>query len=330
MRNILIIVIIIWATTCVSKATEATANPPIQDGFEVGGKVTLIKNVEVTEHLIRLGDLFTNTGNKEQIEVAYAPEPGERVSFDARWLYRTARAHKLPWRPLSNRITTVVTRQSHVIERQEIKEIVLSALIERGANPSSEIVLTNKIHRFHIPNGTHDYVNIHEIYYNKRSQRFSGSMVIPTGNGSNKLARVSGRLFLTQEVPVLNRRIMAGQIIKTQDITWVKVRASRLQSNVIMSEIDLIQHTPKRALRAGYPIRISAVQRPVLVPKNSLVTIVLHTSKMFLTSTGKALENGSDGDVIKIANSQSKAIIEAEVIAAGRVSVRPSTQLAIN
>ncbi len=171
---------------------------------------------------------------------------------------------------------------------------------------------------------------IHEIQYNKLSRRFSGAIAVPTGNGSNKLARVSGRLFLTQEIPVLNRRIMAGQIIKGQDIKWVKVRSTRLQSGIIMSETDLIGHTPKRGIRAEYPIRISAVQRPVLVPKNSLVTIVLRTPKLFLTSTGKALENGADGDVIKIANSQSKTIIEAEVISSGRVSVRPQTQLAMN
>ena len=97
-----------------------------------------------------------------------------------------------------------------------------------------------------------------------------------------------------------------------------------------MSEIDLIGRTPRRGIRAGSPVQISAVQRPIIVAKNSLVTIVLRTPRMTLTATGKALENGADGDVIKISNSQSKTVIEAEVITAGRVSIRPTTQLAMN
>ena len=137
-------------------------------------------------------------------------------------------------------------------------------------------------------------------------------------------------MFLTREVPVLNRRLLAGEVIKSQDIKWIKVRESHLQSNIIVSEIDLIGHTPRRGIRAGSPIQTSAVQRPILVAKSSLVTIVLRTPRMLLTATGKALENGADGDVIKISNSQSKTVIEAEVVAAGRVSVQPAIQLAMN
>ena len=155
-------------------------------------------------------------------------------------------------------------------------------------------------------------------------------IAIPAGNGTIKLTRVRGRLFTTREVPVLNRRVLAGEVIKNEDLKWIKVRASRLQSNVIMSETDIVGRTPRRGLRAGYPILTSAVQRPILVPKGSLVTMVLRTPQMLLTARGKALESGAEGDVIKINNSQSDTVIEAEVIAAGRVAVRSSTLLAMN
>ena len=51
---------------------------------------------------------------------------------------------------------------------------------------------------------------------------------------------------------------------------------------------------------------------------------------MILTAQGKALENGSDGDVIPISNMNSKKIVEAEIIGQGKVAVRPITQLAMN
>ena len=67
-----------------------------------------------------------------------------------------------------------------------------------------------------------------------------------------------------------------------------------------------------------------------MVAKGSLVTIFLQAPKMVLTAQGKALENGSDGDVIRISNTQSKNIVEAEIIGHGKVAVRATAQLAMN
>jgi len=77
-------------------------------------------------------------------------------------------------------------------------------------------------------------------------------------------------------------------------------------------------------------VQSTAVQQPILVPKGSLVTIVLQIPKMTLTAQGKALDNGSDGDTIRITNSQSKKVIEAEVTGPGKVVVRSADAVAIN
>ena len=101
MRNTLTIAIVISVLACISRIPAAQATSP--DGNEpvISQKVTLINNIEVAQNLVKIGDLFTNTGDKAEIEVAYAPEPGKRSVFDARWLFRVARTHKLSWRPLS-------------------------------------------------------------------------------------------------------------------------------------------------------------------------------------------------------------------------------------
>jgi flagellar basal body P-ring formation protein FlgA len=294
------------------------------------GKVTVRESIAVDSHLIKLGDLFTNTGDQAGIEVAYAPAPGKRAVFDARWLYRMAHAYKLSWRPLSDRIRVIVTRQSLVISRQEIEELILIALAEKGARQDTEVELSNRLLRLHVPGNDIEGVSIEEVSFDARSQRFSAVIAAPAGNGTSKRTRVRGRLFTTTEVPVLSRRILAGEVIKAEDLKWVKLRSSRLQSNIIINESGLIGLTPRRGLRAGYPVQLSAVQRPILVAKGSLVTMILRAPKMLLTAQGKALENGAEGDVIRISNSHSKTIIEAEVIASGRVAVRPATLVAMN
>ena len=80
----------------------------------------------------------------------------------------------------------------------------------------------------------------------------------------------------------------------------------------------------------GVPVRQTSVRRPILVPKGSLVTIILNAPKMILTAQGKAINAGSEGDTIQVKNTQSNTIVDAEVISSGRVAVRATTILAMN
>ena len=57
---------------------------------------------------------------------------------------------------------------------------------------------------------------------------------------------------------------------------------------------------------------------------------MLRAKQMLLTARGKALQHGSEGDVIRIANTQSNQTIEAEVVGSGRVAVHQPTLIALN
>jgi flagella basal body P-ring formation protein FlgA len=69
------------------------------------------------------------------------------------------------------------------------------------------------------------------------------------------------------------------------------------------------------------------IRSPLIVSKNSVVTMVLQTPKMQLTSKGRAMEDASMGDVVRIMNTQSKTVIEATVIGANTVQVLPATAM---
>jgi flagellar basal body P-ring formation protein FlgA len=257
------------------------------------------ENIEVDNTLITLGDLFTVRG-------------------------------ELTWRPLSEHVRAVVTRRSEVIGQREIEELILDALIAKGADPTAELELGNQFMQLHVPANGNSTVQVEDTVLDARSNRFTAILAAPTGKGGMKRTRIRGRLFKTAEVPVLNRRVLIGEVITGKDIRWIKVRAGRLQNNTIVNETELVGHTPKRGLRAGDPILASAVQRPVLVPKGSLVIMVLRTPQMLLTAQGKSLQDGANGDVIRIRNPRSKTVVEAEVVGEGRVAVRPTTTVVMN
>ena len=85
-----------------------------------------------------------------------------------------------------------------------------------------------------------------------------------------------------------------------------------------------------RVRRAGRPIRTRDLQDPVLVPKRSLVTILFKRPKMTLSAKGRALDDGSDGEVIRITNTQSNTVIEAVVIGPHLVSAQSNDHVLVN
>jgi flagella basal body P-ring formation protein FlgA len=289
------------------------------------GSVSLRENISVDSTYIRLSDLFTNVPeDKADTAVAYAPKPGRRAAFDARWLYRVARAYGLEWRPLSADLRTLVSRDSIIVQKQEILEAIQDALVHYDLPDNPMVELSNRNLRVHVPSNILPEVRIEDITFNARSNRF-GAVVAIGEKDMNVVERirVSGQVHRMLEIPTLSRRLAKGEIITEHDITWVKARADRTQRNVIVNAEDIIGMTPKRGLQAERPIRATDIQRPVIVPKGSIVTIILKKPGMTLTATGRAMQNGADGETIRVNNAKTKRTIEAIVIGSGMVTVLP-------
>jgi len=289
-------------------------------------QVVLRQNIMVDSTLVVLGDFFDGAGDKAGIAVAYAPEPGKRAVFDANWLYRAANANGLKWRPMSLKQKAVVKRHTVTIEREEIEDNILAVLIDKGIDPEMTVTLSNRSMRLYVPASSLASVIVENVDYDQRTRRFSAYVSTPESTPS----RVTGRLQKKLNVPGTNRRILRGEVIHSEDIVWLKTPSDRVQQDIVMHPDDLIGKTPKHGIRSGAPVRNSEVQRPIMVKKGSLVTMILRTPMMTLTSQGKAIDNGSDGDVIRLTNTRSNTIVQAVVSGPGRVSITPASHLAMN
>lgn len=319
-------------------ASPVNAADIAEDGLGVGdtGPVSLRENIVVSGSYIRLGDLFTNAPvDKAETAVAYAPKPGRRASFDARWLYRVARAYGLEWRPLSADLRAMVSRDSIVINRDEIQDSVMAALMNYDLPQNSKIQLSNRNLRIHVPTEIMPEIKIEDVTFNRRSMRFAAIVAVGEKDmNATQRVRVTGQVLKMIDVPTLARRVGKGDVISENDIHWVQMRADRTQRDVITDVHELIGMSPKRHLRPEHPIRSSDIQRPILVEKGSLVTIILKKPGMMLTSRGKAMQNGADGETIRITNTNTSRTIEAVVVGSSMVTVLPTgaqaAQLAYN
>ncbi len=326
MRKLLIHLSIL-ALAGVSPAWAGDESKPVLDKMAApqDQQPTLNEHIILDSSVVRLGDLFTNAGEKAEAAVAYAPAAGQRAILDARWLYRVARAYKIDWKPLGATTQVVVERDSVIVPQEEIKAQILYALSDHGVSADMDVELATRYQQIYLPAGNVPTVNVEDINYQERSGRFIATLNAGSGADFTRL-RLTGRAYRTVEVPVLRDRILRGDIITKDDVQWIKMKADRVQRDVITNFDGLVGMTPKRGIRAGLPIRSVDITRPILVEKNSLVTIFHTVPNMILTAQGKALQSGSDGDIVQIKNARSNQVVEAEVIAPGRVAVRSISQ----
>ncbi len=123
------------------------------------------------------------------------------------------------------------------------------------------------------------------------------------------------------DIIVPTHDIARGSVIAEGDLDYKAVPAARAGASVLRSVTDAAGKEARRALKAGEIIRASDLKRPTLVAKGSNVTMLFVAPGMQLTSTGRALEDGGQGDSITVLNPTSYRKVEAVVVKAGTVRV---------
>jgi flagella basal body P-ring formation protein FlgA len=289
-------------------------------------------NVVVEGDQVRLGDIFEDAGPKADTVVLYAPAPGRRVTLNANWLAEVARIYKVAWRPLSQYDRAVVERAGNVISTGEITAALRRELIAKGMPTHHEIELVNRTLEIVVPLEALASVDVRNLNYNVATGQFN-AMALAGGDGpSAQRVMLQGRAHAAAAVPVLRRAINPGEIIRKDDIEIVYRREDLVGRDIIADPSRLIGRTPQYRLRIGEPVRENDVRQPTLVKRNSQVLIKLEWGAMTLTAQGKALDEGSRGDMIRVENLQSNKTIEATISGPDLVTVTlgPRPQLSAN
>jgi flagella basal body P-ring formation protein FlgA len=289
---------------------------------------TLRAVATVDDNVVRLGDIFDDLGTGADIAVAYAPAPGRRLTFGAAALMELARTYRLDWRPSSRFDRVIVERAGRVIQKSEIMAQLSDALKAEGLKRHMEVELFGRNVEMAVPLAAAGPLEVRNLTLDPQTGRFT-AMVAAGDEGSYRLP-VSGRVHETSSVPVLRRAMAPGDIIRKDDIEIIRTREDRIGRDVVMDPSKLIGTTPRQRLRAGEPIRDNDTRPPILVERNSTVTIVLQTGYLTLTAQGRAVEDGAKGDTIRVTNLQSKKTIEAVVAGPDFVTIQSGVHSAVN
>ncbi len=124
-----------------------------------------------------------------------------------------------------------------------------------------------------------------------------------------------------EDIVVANRSLARGELLMEDDLSYKRVNVASIGRGLVNDLDNVYGLELKRPVRAGELLRQNYLKKPDVVLKGQQV--VLSTESRFLTveTTGTALVNGYVGERIKVKNEKSNRVIDAEVIAPGRVSV---------
>lgn len=132
---------------------------------------------------------------------------------------------------------------------------------------------------------------------------------------------VTAKVDIRKPVVVTIHAIPRGIPIRAEDLTLEPHNIADLRLGYLESMEQAIGNVPKQNIAAGRILTRQTIAAPKIVHRGELVTILSENPNFSIRMAGKALADGSKGNRIRVENTSSKRIIEAEITGPGIVSV---------
>jgi flagella basal body P-ring formation protein FlgA len=278
----------------------------------------------VGDAVIRLSDLVTGTFDDEaqgRLVIATAPAPGQRSVIAVQDIANIAYKRGIALTNSGNISRVVVERTGTAIPRAVIEASLDDEMHAAGFTGDFEIRLPGQDVSLSVPQGAPFDIAVAGFQYDPRSHRFQASLTAGPGTDYATSVQVYGIAVPVVKVPVLTARLQKSDIIKKADLDWVNLPQERVTDGMVTDVADLIGMSPKRTLQAGQPIRQRDIGQPLMIEKGALVTMQLMSPGLSLSAAGRAIEDGSMGDVVRIINADTHQTVSAEVIGPNQVRV---------
>jgi flagellar basal body P-ring formation protein FlgA len=291
-------------------------------------------NVNVTSDVVRIGDVIDNAGPASQIAIYRAPDLGTSGKLPVAQVLAALRAHQVIGVDTREIVEISVTRLARTLDGKDIETQVGLALEHRsGLGDAANLSLTfdREVQTLQLDASNSGAMQPISAKYDARSGRFDVTFEIDNaaGAGPTKL-RFTGTAIETVEAAVLARGVERSEVLKSSDVI-VERRPKAEVGNDVASRDRAVGMQARRQLRAGQALRIADLAKPDLVQRDQAVTLIYESAGLYLTIRGKALEAGTEGDVVNVLNLQSKRTVSGVVISRGQVSVAvPAPRLPVS
>jgi flagella basal body P-ring formation protein FlgA len=308
--------------TALLAAASTAASAQVSD--DVIAAPVLRASVNVTGDVVRIGDVIDNAGTSAQIAIYRAPDLGTTGSLKVASVLSVLQAHQVIGVDTRDLKEISVTRLARTLESKDIELQIARALEHRGGlGDAANLSMTfdRDVQDMRLDASNSGAMQATSARFDPRSGRFDVTFEIANDNVSTPTRlRFTGSAIETVEAAVLARSIERNEVIKASDVV-VERRPKAEVGGDVASRDRAIGMQARKQLRTGQALKVADIAKPDLVQRDQDVTLTYEATGLYLTIRGKALENGTEGDVVSVLNLQSKRTVSGVVSGRGQVTV---------
>ena len=172
--------------------------------------------------VVLLSDLFDDAGANAQQVLGPGPGAGGRIVVEAAQLGAIARQFGVDWRSASSADRAVLDRPGRPLRRNDVVDAVRSALIAGGASADCDVELAGFSPPL-VPFESDPRPVVSDLDYDANAGRFSALLSV-AGEAMEPIhMRVTGRVDDTVELPVATTRLLAGSVLRAEDVHMARV-----------------------------------------------------------------------------------------------------------
>jgi flagella basal body P-ring formation protein FlgA len=316
----------ILLATALLAATAVTASA--QDRDDVIAAPVLRASVTVSGDVVRIGDVIDNAGTSAQIAIYRAPDLGTTGTLPTAQVIGALRAHQVIGVDTRDLREIQVTRLARTLEGKDIELQVARALEHRsGLGDAASLSLTfdRDVQDLRLDASNSGAMQPGSVRFEPRNNRFDVTFEIANDSVATPTRlRFTGTAIETVEAAVLARNVERNEVIKSSDVVIERRPKAEVGGDVAARD-RAVGMQARRQLRAGQALKTADLAKPDLVQRDQNVTLVYEAVGLYLTVRGKALEGGTEGDVVNVLNLQSKRTVSGVVVGRGQVSISVAT-----
>lgn len=302
---------------------------PAQAADDAIAAPTLRASVTVTADVVRIGDLIDNAGSAALIPVYRSPDLGTTGALPVAQVLSVLRAKQVIGVMTGDIKEVAVTRLARTLANKDLENAVASALERRfGLGDAANITVTfdRGISEMRLDASNTGALQPIATRYDARSGRFDIAFEINNDNNPTPTKlRFTGTAIETVEVAVLTRDIERTEMLKSSDVAQER-RPKAEVTGEPASRDRTVGMQLRRPMRAGTPIRVADIARPEFVQRDQSVTIIYQVPGIYLTTRGKAIDSGAEGDTVSVLNVQTKRTLSGVVTGRGQVTIQGASQ----
>jgi flagella basal body P-ring formation protein FlgA len=281
-------------------------------------------NVTVSSDVVRIGDVVENAGTAAQIAIFRAPDLGTTGSLPTQKLLSVLRAHEVIGVETHDIREVSVTRSSRTLASKEIESQIARVLERRnGLGDAANISVTfdRDLRELQLDAANTGDMRATNVRFDPRNGRFDITFDIPNdATYTPTKLRFTGVAVETVEAAVLTRAVERNDILRSSDVVIERRPKTEIGNDIVLRD-RAVGMQARRQMRAGQSLKLADLGKPDLVSRDQAVTVIYEAPGLYLTGRGKALDSGTEGDVVNVVNLQSKRTIQGTVTGPGQVSI---------